>query len=97
MEPCNLKPGDVVQLNEQNEPCWIGCFLMVTEPKSFGCQGFVSIPREKTKPPGMAFLRPTWKQIERVDFRILRDTPEYDIIACALLQPAREVDNEEAS
>jgi hypothetical protein len=45
----------------------------------------------------MAFLRPTWEQIERVDFRILRDTPEYDIIACALLQPAREVDNEEAS
>ena len=97
MQPCELKVGDVVQLNENNKPCWIGCFLMVTEPKKFGCQDFVAIPKEQDKPAAMAFYRPNWEQMERMDFRALGQTERFEIIACAALQPSRETEDEETA
>lgn len=97
MKACELKPGDVVQLNEKNDPCWIGCFLMVREPKSFGCLGFVFIPKEKGKPAAMAFYFADWEQMERVDFRAIGQPERFEIIACAALQSNREIEGEETT
>jgi hypothetical protein len=40
----NHEPGDVFQINEKHGRAgWIGAFVLATEIKSFGIQGFVSI------------------------------------------------------
>ena len=39
-----LKYGDVVQVDPDHPGGWGGCFVLVTEPKSWGIQGFVQIP-----------------------------------------------------
>ena len=65
MEKRKLKFGDVVQLNpETSQSMFAGCFLTVTEPKSFGCQGYVQALGADGKPGGQADLRPTWEQME---------------------------------
>lgn len=38
----DIQVNDVVQIVPEHE--WGGCFLMVTEVKSWGIQGFVQIP-----------------------------------------------------
>src|SRR5258706_424879 len=48
----DYKHGDVVQVDPAHEGGWGGCFVLVTEPKSWGVQGFVQIPRG-----GAAFIR----------------------------------------
>lgn len=42
--------------------------MIVTEPKSFGCQGFVPIPESNTgeKPCAQAFNRVKWADMEYV-------------------------------
>lgn len=45
--------GSVVQINEAGPKGWIGCFVTVTELKSWGIQGFVQIPMED----GQAYIR----------------------------------------
>lgn len=68
--------GDVVQLNEHcRNPWFVGCFMLVTEPKSFGAQGFIQLPCE---PPadgpacvvkggrGQAFYRATFEEMDYV-------------------------------
>lgn len=67
MKPMDLQVGDVVQISPDLESCFFrGCFLMVTEPKSWGCQGFVSIPESRDKMPGQAFFRCKWEDMEYV-------------------------------
>ena len=46
MEPCELAVGEIVQINPANDDGrgrqWFGgCLMVVTEPKSFGAQGYV--------------------------------------------------------
>lgn len=60
-----LTPGDVVQIDPEH-PLFGGCFALVTEVKPWGIQGFVSIPQERGKPPGEAYCRLEWRQIELV-------------------------------
>ena len=60
MEPRELQPGEIVQLTPDHE--WGPCLLVVSEPKGFGCQGYVQTPMK-----GAAFLRPTFEQIEPVN------------------------------
>lgn len=67
MEPKMLCVGDVVQLNpETKNQMFAGCFLTVTEPKAFGCQGYVQALGKDGKLGGQAYLRPTWDQMEFV-------------------------------
>lgn len=86
-EKRDYQVGDVVQLNERcRNPWFAGCFMMVTEPKTFGAQGFVQLPCE---PPangpccvleggrGQAFYRARFE--------------EMDYIGMAALMPASEV------
>jgi hypothetical protein len=43
MESQDLKIGDIVQLNPEtsSNPAFAGCLMVVTEPKSWGAQGYV--------------------------------------------------------
>lgn len=38
-----MKPGTIVQVTREGHD-WFACLVQVSEPKSFGCQGFVKIP-----------------------------------------------------
>lgn len=67
MEKMTLQVGDVVQIDPSLENCFFrGCLMIVTEPKSFGAQGAISIPSSRTEPPGFAYYRATWEQMEYV-------------------------------
>ena len=37
----DLKKGDVVQIDPEHDEVFGGCFMIVTEPKSWGAQGYV--------------------------------------------------------
>lgn len=41
MKPFDLNPGDIVQLDPSHDDVFGGHLMIVTEPKSFGCQGYV--------------------------------------------------------
>lgn len=69
MEPRDLEPGDVVQLDPEKvgNKAFAGCLLIVTEPKTFGCQGYVQALGEKRDAPGgQAYYRPGWEEMEFV-------------------------------
>lgn len=68
VEGQGLMPSDVVQINpEGHESFFAGCFLLVTEVKGWGVQGFVAIPAsERGKMPAAAYYRAKWDEIEAV-------------------------------
>lgn len=65
MEKRELQAGDVVQL-APGEHAFTGCFMLVTEPKSFGAEGFVAMPKRVGEPPGEAYYRAEWADMEYV-------------------------------
>lgn len=82
MEKRDLQYGDVVQLSPTMENSFFpGCFMYVTEPKSWGAQGFIMIPASRTEPPGEACFRAKWEEMEYV--------------GCAPWQRTRNTDFEE--
>jgi hypothetical protein len=67
MSPQQLNVGDVVQINPNSKyAMFAGCFLTVTEPKSFGCQGYVQCLGDDQRRGGQAFLRPRFEDIELI-------------------------------
>lgn len=50
----DLKVGDVVQIDPSHDPVFGGCFMIVTEPKSWGAQGYINVPGERG---GYAYYR----------------------------------------
>lgn len=68
MEKRALKVGDVVQLNPETtrNRMFAGCMLVVTEPKGFGCQGYIQCLGTDGNPGGQAYYRPTWDEMEPV-------------------------------
>lgn len=68
MQPRDLKVGDVVQLDpEKVQPAFAGCFMLVTEPKNWGAQGFVQgMGETQMKQGGAYFFRAKWEQMEFV-------------------------------
>ena len=66
MQPMELKPGDVVQISPDTRSAFAGCFLLVTEPKSWGAQGFVAMPQGRGELPGEAYYRAKWEELEYV-------------------------------
>jgi hypothetical protein len=69
MEPSGLQAGDVVQLNPKlvGNPAFAGCMLVVTEPKAFGCQGYVqALGDSRESRGGQAFYRAKWAEMEYV-------------------------------
>lgn len=53
------KIGDIVQINPEIGHKWGGYLVIVTEPKSFGCQGILLSPKEfvACKIDGIAYAR----------------------------------------
>ena len=66
MQPRELKVGDVVQIDPAHDDVFGGCFMQVTEPKGFGCQGFVICLKSGDKPRGDAYYRCSWEHMEYV-------------------------------
>ena len=69
MEKRDLVEGDILQLNPEY-PNWGGQLIICTEPKSWGCQGYLMLafPDEGqlVRANGRAFLRPKWTDMEWV-------------------------------
>ncbi len=61
-----LQVGMVVQLNPETvkNKMFAGCFMIVTELKSFGAQGFIQVTGEKGEPGGQAYYRASWDEME---------------------------------
>ena len=61
-----MEKGDIVQITNEDHH-WFPCLIIVSEPKSWGIQGFTVIPnnnREETN--GQAFIRLKNEDIEFV-------------------------------
>ena len=65
MEKTKLEMGDVVQLSPRH-PNFPGFLVVVTEPKDWGCQGYLMghLPYEATRYKGVAYLRPKFEDFE---------------------------------
>lgn len=68
MQPLlNLKEGDVVQLAPTiGNPMFAGCMMVITEPKSWGAQGYVQALGEFGQHGGQAYFRAKWEEMEYV-------------------------------
>jgi len=67
MKKMDLQVGDVLQLNPDYQDGWGGKLIVVTEPKPWGCQGYVlEYPPHAVTFKGRAYIRPTWDKMEYV-------------------------------
>jgi len=51
----DLEVGDVIQIDPESDDRFAGCLMIVTEPKTWGAQGYVSVPNPGC--PARAFYR----------------------------------------
>lgn len=61
----NIKVGDVVQIDPEHDEVFGGCFLLVTELKTWGVMGYVRVPGHGDK-GGEAYYRVPFEQIARI-------------------------------
>lgn len=63
-----LEVGDVVQIDPvcMTNPMFSGCFMTVTELKSFGAMGFVQSLGSNNKIGGHAYIRLKFEEFEYV-------------------------------
>lgn len=68
MRPRPLEPGELVQLHPDDcgNPMLGGCFMVVTEPKSFGAMGYVQCTGTEGKRGGLAYYRAKFEEMEPV-------------------------------
>jgi len=67
MQKTELKAGDVVQIDPEHDPMFGGCFMVVTEPKSFGAQGAVLGPGANgINGSGIAYYRCAFEHMEPI-------------------------------
>ena len=76
MKKRELKIGDVVQIDPAHDECFGGAFMMVTEPRAWGAQGFVHYLNQ-----GRAYYRVPFENMEFVGHATWvpqdeQDTPE---------------------
>ncbi len=63
MEKMDLKPGMVVQLRPEYQPdVFGGAFMVVTEPKPWGAQGYCHCLKGRS----VAYIRPKWADMELI-------------------------------
>lgn len=72
MEARELRPGELVQLSPETvkNQMFAGCFMTVTESKSWGAQGYVQALGVEGKPGGQAYYRANWEEMEPVGLAI---------------------------
>lgn len=64
LKKAECRTGAVYQINERfTRKGWVGAFVMVTEPKSWGIQGFVSHVKTHDE-QSQAYIRLEWKDID---------------------------------
>jgi hypothetical protein len=61
MQPRDLRPCDVVQIDPASSKVFGGCLMVVSKPKSWGAQGYVRIPGK-----GDAYYRCKFEEMEYV-------------------------------
>jgi hypothetical protein len=70
MEKRKLEIGDVVQLNPEGiySDRYPGYLLVITEPKEWGCQGYILAPNhfESVRYKNLAYIRAKFEDIEYV-------------------------------
>jgi hypothetical protein len=61
-----LQIGQIMQLNPDTvrNRMFAGCLMTVTEPKSWGAQGYVQSLGEDEHAGGQAYYRATWEEME---------------------------------
>lgn len=67
-----IEENDVVQIVPEHD--WSGCYVTVTEVKTWGIQGFVQIPKQ-----GQAFIRLRNDEFEKIgeaSFILVEETEE---------------------
>jgi hypothetical protein len=68
MKQDRVKVSSVVQLSPEpnvcRNPMFAGCFLVVTELKSFGVQGYVTGLGKDGNPGGQFYYRANWDEFE---------------------------------
>lgn len=62
----NIVKNAVVQVNENGPEGWIGCFVQVSEVKSWGVQGWVQVPKS-----GSAYIRLPFEQIDLIGHAVM--------------------------
>ena len=64
----NLDLGDIVQLdpNKVGNPMFAGCYMTITEIKTWGAQGYVQALGENGNPGGQAYYRAKWDEMVKV-------------------------------
>lgn len=65
----DVKINQVVQINpnSHNFNCFSGCFLVVTEIKNFGVQGYIQLVGTGDEVGGAAYLRVGWDDIKALN------------------------------
>lgn len=68
MKKMDLKVNTVVQLNPHSisNKAFGGCFMIITEPKGFGAQGYVQAIGDMDAPGGQAYYRANWDEMEYI-------------------------------
>jgi len=70
MKKGQIEKGAVVQLNPETvkNKAFARCFMIVTEPKSFGTQGYVQALGTREEMGGQAYYRVTFEEMESIGF-----------------------------
>jgi hypothetical protein len=67
MEKRDLQVGDVVQINPGHDDTFGGCFMIVTDPKSWGAQGACLGPAKNgLNGTGVAYYRCKFENMEYI-------------------------------
>lgn len=63
-----LEENDIVQLNPETvgNPMFAACFMVITEVKSWGAQGYVQGLGQDGKPGGQAYYRAKFDEMVKV-------------------------------
>lgn len=62
-----LEKNTIIQIRPGHK--WCGCFAVVDEVKSFGCQAYVTIPSNDGKLPGRAYIRLNTEDFESLEMQ----------------------------
>ena len=83
MKRCDLQIGDMVQLSpDMADKTVAGAFMVVTEPKPWGAQGYLALalPYGETlvRFKGLAYFRAKWADMEPVGRAVWTMEPNHD-------------------
>ena len=71
----DIEVNDVVQISPEVESKFRGCFMLVTEVKKWGVQGFIAVPTGPEM-PGRAYYRAEFTEVVRIGIAEWTPAPE---------------------